>query len=336
MNTTTELAMTNVNVLKSVMDWAISSQASWGQDEGSTTRPWSPERMVKAHERGSFVELCNPKLNSHMFHVTGPHMTNVKYYYVYKIINLLNNKIYIGCHQTIDLNDGYMGSGKYILRAFNKYGIENFTKEILQFYPDQKSMFEAEARIVNREFIKRNDNYNLSEGGRGGFKGEECYQSISRSKKIRDASKDRVMVRDGQGNVYRVSKNDAKWVARELVGVTKGKATVKDAAGNILKIDVDDPRIKSGELVGTTKGMAMVKDSLGNRYQVSVDDPRIKSGELVGITKGHKQTQESNDRRSAAMKGVPRTHIYASCVVCKKSTSITNIIRWHYSRCFTK
>ena len=38
MNTTTELVMTTVNVLKSVIDWTISSQASWGQDEGSTTR----------------------------------------------------------------------------------------------------------------------------------------------------------------------------------------------------------------------------------------------------------------------------------------------------------
>ena len=44
MNTTTELAMTNVNVLKSVIDWAISSQASWEQDEGSTTRPSNLEQ----------------------------------------------------------------------------------------------------------------------------------------------------------------------------------------------------------------------------------------------------------------------------------------------------
>ena len=44
MNTTTELAMTTVNVLKSVIDWAISSQASWEQDEGSTTRPSNLEQ----------------------------------------------------------------------------------------------------------------------------------------------------------------------------------------------------------------------------------------------------------------------------------------------------
>ena len=35
---------------KILSDWAISSQAAWEQVEGSTTRPRSPERTVKAHE----------------------------------------------------------------------------------------------------------------------------------------------------------------------------------------------------------------------------------------------------------------------------------------------
>lgn len=47
---TTQPVTANVNAKKRV-DWAISSQAAWGQVEGSTTRPRSPERTVKAHER---------------------------------------------------------------------------------------------------------------------------------------------------------------------------------------------------------------------------------------------------------------------------------------------
>ena len=52
-----------------------------------------------------------------------------KFYYVYKITNMLNHKIYIGCHSTFDIDDGYMGSGKYINYAINKYGLEYFKKE---------------------------------------------------------------------------------------------------------------------------------------------------------------------------------------------------------------
>ena len=45
--------------------------------------------------------------------------------------------------------------------------------------------------------------------------------------------------------------------------------------------------------------------------------------------KNTKQTLESNAKRSRTLKGrkVPLTYI--SCVCCKKSTSLTNFIRWH-------
>jgi hypothetical protein len=41
---------------------------------------------------------------------------------VYRTTNLVNGKFYIGVHKTDDPNDGYLGSGKLIGRAFQKYG----------------------------------------------------------------------------------------------------------------------------------------------------------------------------------------------------------------------
>ena len=58
------------------------------------------------------------------------------YHYIYKITNLINDKIYIGQHTTSNLDDGYMGSGKILIRAIKKYGVENFRKEIQGFYED--------------------------------------------------------------------------------------------------------------------------------------------------------------------------------------------------------
>ena len=88
------------------------------------------------------------------------------FYYLYKITNWFNGKIYIGVHKTEDLNDDYMGSGKLLKAAIEKYGIEYFTKEILQQFESAEEMFEAESQIVNEEFVKNKNTYNLTRGGK--------------------------------------------------------------------------------------------------------------------------------------------------------------------------
>lgn len=90
------------------------------------------------------------------------------YFYVYKIINKLNGKFYIGAHLTKNLNDGYMGSGVNIRRAIKKYGIENFEKEILKFFSNIDDMYEYEKGLVTEDFCKSELVYNMAPGGSGG------------------------------------------------------------------------------------------------------------------------------------------------------------------------
>jgi hypothetical protein len=91
------------------------------------------------------------------------------FYTIYKITNKIDGKIYIGKHQTKGLNDGYMGSGKHLNYAIQKYGIENFEKEILFVFETEAEMNAKEAELVTEEFVKEDTNYNLCPGGKGGF-----------------------------------------------------------------------------------------------------------------------------------------------------------------------
>jgi group I intron endonuclease len=86
-------------------------------------------------------------------------------YTVYKITNLVNGKTYIGCHQTDDPNDSYMGSGKIIKRAIVKYGLVNFTKTVLAVFDSQDQMFDEEKNLISTLCPE----YNLHPGGNGGF-----------------------------------------------------------------------------------------------------------------------------------------------------------------------
>ena len=68
-------------------------------------------------------------------------------------------------HKTTNLNDRYMGSGKLIKSAIQKYGIDNFIKEILHVFDNEEDMKCKEKELVVIDEMS----YNLCEGGKGGF-----------------------------------------------------------------------------------------------------------------------------------------------------------------------
>lgn len=96
-------------------------------------------------------------------------MEKQKYYFIYQTTNKINGKIYVGKHETYDLNDSYLGSGKLLWKAIEKYGIENFERKILFFCENHDELKAKEAEIVNEEFVARKDTYNLKVGGDGGW-----------------------------------------------------------------------------------------------------------------------------------------------------------------------
>lgn len=92
-----------------------------------------------------------------------------KHYLIYQTTNLVNGKIYIGKHETYDVEDEYFGSGNYLRNAINKHGIENFEFKILIDLKNREEMNLLEKLVVTEEFCARSDTYNIKVGGDGGW-----------------------------------------------------------------------------------------------------------------------------------------------------------------------
>lgn len=87
--------------------------------------------------------------------------------YIYKITNKINGRWYIGKHNGSDPN--YMGSGKLLKQAYEKYGKENFEKTILEFCQSEEELnFREQYYISETNAVNDKLSYNLAKGGNGG------------------------------------------------------------------------------------------------------------------------------------------------------------------------
>lgn len=106
--------------------------------------------------------------------------------YIYKTINLINGKFYIGkSEKPIHESENYYGSGINLKRAISKYGIQNFTKEIL----DTASSIE-ELNSKEKYWISKTDakvlGYNIADGGDGGNTGGFKPETVQMKRRIGD------------------------------------------------------------------------------------------------------------------------------------------------------
>lgn len=89
-------------------------------------------------------------------------------HYVYKIVNKVNNKTYVGQRKLTGTSKDttYMGSGRLIKLAIKKYGRENFVKTILQDnIVDQDMANKWERYWIAYERLCGHAEYNIADGG---------------------------------------------------------------------------------------------------------------------------------------------------------------------------
>lgn len=107
--------------------------------------------------------------------------------FVYITTNIVNGKQYIGDHSTDNIDDGYIGSGKYLHRSIKKYSKENFDIEILEYFKTKQEAFDAQEKYIIEFNTLSPNGYNISPKGGygvpGSFLNEETKQKISKTLK---------------------------------------------------------------------------------------------------------------------------------------------------------
>jgi len=88
--------------------------------------------------------------------------------FVYMTTCMINGKKYIGKYEGKE-SDSYLGSGKLLRRAIRKYGVENFTRTILERYQTVSETRLGEQYWISKfNAVDSDQFYNIASGGEGG------------------------------------------------------------------------------------------------------------------------------------------------------------------------
>lgn len=248
------------------------------------------------------------------------------FYILYKTTNLINGKTYIGIHKTNNLNDGYLGSGIALLEAFEKYGKENFNREIIEFCNSYDELLIRESFYVDEDWVRDKTNYNLKTGGQSsGILSEESKNKISNS------------LRDGYSSGR--LKPTTYWKGKSITDDHRDKISLtlieryNNVEHHLKGVEPWNKGLK-GAQEGWNKGLKlgpMTEEEKEKRSKTLKERWKKHKHHSIGVepwNKGLKGAQE------AWNKGIEMEKI--ECPHCGKMSDKANAKRWHFDNCKMK
>jgi len=222
---------------------------------------------------------------------------------IYKTTNIINDKTYVGqtTKKGIKL-ERYLGSGTYLNYAIEKYGKENFEKEILC-----ECFSREQLNRIERLFIKLLlPDYNIADGGYGGNLGEEINKKISVALK-----------------------------GRHIPDMTKRKMSESQKG----RKQTNETRYKIGEASKRRQNTDEAKQKMskrlkGNKYNLGhnhTDEAKKKMSEAKKVKVICVETQERFDsiKEASEKYNINRSHI-GSC--CKGKRKSAGKLHWQYRK----
>jgi len=223
------------------------------------------------------------------------------YHFIYKTTHD-SGKYYVGRHSTKNIDDGYLGSGKWIRSIKDKSSLK---REILKFCSEDELHIE-ETKIIS-ENIGQLNCMNFNNSSIGFSSGELNPNKDPDRKKI---LRERIL---GE-------KNPAKRidVRKKMSESQKGKIRSKWTMSDEGKRNISESR---KGLKISDEGRKKLSESRLKDYANGVRKPHNKSG--------WKHSEESKKNQSILAKQRPKY----KCIHCNKEVDLGNLNRWHNNKC---
>lgn len=202
----------------------------------------------------------------------------MKYGFVYETTNLITGQKYIGQHKRsfYDSNDPddswYLGSGKLLGNAIECYGIENFSREILEDYDSAEELNERELYYITLfDAVNSHDYYNLSDAPQQGY-------PVTKGMKLPE------YWRNNLSAAKRKSVSDGTWI-----NPTTTKEGVSEKISKSLKEGYSTGRIKKMYGSDNPASTPEIRKKISLAVKEAMNRPEVKEKSLA---KGKKLSQD--------------------------------------------
>ena len=247
---------------------------------------------------------------------------------IYKIVNNINNKIYIGL-TTKDLSrriaEHIRENKSYIQKALNKYGLESFTISVIDHAESKEILKEKEKYWIKFYNCKSPNGYNLTDGGDG---------LINPTQEVRDKISNTLMGHDATSGFtgHNHSKESLEKMSESLK-VTMNKPEVKE---KLSKANKDKPmKEATKKKISKSKKGKKRTDIVWNKNKKMKDiNPNYinpmqgkKRPDLAELNKsriGTKQSKETCDKRSKSLTGKPKSKEHLKNIAIAKAKKKKN------------
>lgn len=201
--------------------------------------------------------------------------------YVYKITNNINNHFYIGKRECSYFDEKYWGSGKRIKYEIDKYGINNFSREVLCWAKTRDELCELEEKYIT-QFFNLTECINLKQTAVGG-----------------NTTKDTIKITDGV-NEKHICKTDIIPEGWHVGSKLKGMPKTEEAKLNMKKSWTEERRKKwsvrtSGEHNSQWGNNEAHKGAKNGRFGRPVSESTKKK--ISEANKGRKFSKEVNKKK---------------------------------------